>query len=574
MMLMSYAAKYGAAIVAQLLFAGVWVASQLMIPRLMVNVIDHGIMTGDMNTIVAQGLLMLLVTVINIAALLVSLLFLTRVTAGISRDLRADLFERIISWSKETRIRFSNSTLVTRTVNDVKQVSNFVDLTLRKIFTLTITVVGALLIAFSLDAKLAAVIVVIIPVVLVVGVALTTKALPHYAAIRKAVDTINQIFRENIRGIRVIKAFNKTGYEVKRFEAATNGAYEASRASETTMMLLSPLVLLFTNLLILVLLYLGGVRAEAGTISLGVLIALIEYATITLTNIQSFASIIAVVPRAKVSIQRINEVLATDEALLHCEVMVPEAKDGIHLSGVNFYYPQSRVATLHDIHLTLTCGETKAIIGSTGSGKTTLVQLLMRDYDAYDGTITINGYSVQGLPREDISAAVTVVPQTSFLFSGSVRDNLQIGNPDATDAEIWDVLDIVDMAAHFRASPDGLDTHIAQGAVNLSGGQQQRLTIARGLLRDSDFYVFDDCFSALDYATEKRVRLAIQERLADHGVLVVAQRVATVRHADEIVVLEQGHILDRGTHDSLLQESPVYREIVASQLKSDEGVLA
>lgn len=573
-MLMGYAKKYLALIFGQLIFAALWVASQLAIPRLMVNVVDEGIMTGDMNNVVVQGLLMLAATVVNIAALLVSLQFLTRVTAGISRDLRGDLFDKIIGWSKETRIEFSNSTLVTRTVNDVKQVSNFVDLSLRKIFTLSITVIGALLIAFSLDAKLATIILAIIPVVLILGVFLTTKALPQYAKVREAIDKINQVFRENIRGIRVIKAFNKSDYENRRFRQAAGEAYEASRASETTMMLLSPLVLLFTNLLILTILYLGGIRAEAGTISLGTLIALIEYAAITLTNIQSFASIITVVPRAKVSMNRIAEVLSKDEALKICEDPHSSKDGGVCFSDVNFYYPNSRVAALKDINLCLRKGETKAIIGSTGSGKTTLIQLLMRDYDAYGGHITINGTPVQCSPRTQISETITVVPQVSFLFSGSVRENLRVGKPDATDDEIWEMLEIVQMADHFRASPDGLDTHIAQAAVNLSGGQQQRLSIARGLMRDSDYYVFDDCFSALDYATEKKVRTAIRDRLADKGVLVVAQRVSTVQHADEILVLEDGQILDRGSHEHLEQHSPVYQEIVASQVKPEEGALA
>ena len=570
-MLLKYAKKYTGFIVAQLFFASVWVFSQLLIPRFMVDIVDAGIMMKDMGAIIQRGLLMLLATVFNILSLLISLYFLTKVTAGISRDLRADLFGKIVDWSKETRTGFSNSTLITRTVNDVKQVSNFIDLSLRKIFTLTITVIGALIVSFSLDAKLASIILIIIPAIFTLGLFLTTRALPQYTRIRLSIDRINQLFRENIRGIRVIRAFNKSDYEVKGFEKATKDAYEASIKSESTMMLLSPLILLLTNILILVILYMGGGRAQAGTIKLGVLIGLIEYATISLSNIQQFASIITIIPRSKVSIDRISEVLSTEEILKIKEDTLESDEQGITFKDVDFYYPGSRRATLKNISFHLGKGEIKAIIGSTGSGKSTILKLLLRDYDAYQGRICLNGKNVQILSRKEISQIVTFIPQSSFLFSGSIRENIQTGRKEASDDEIWEVLDMVQMGDFFRESPEGLDTYIAQNAVNFSGGQKQRLSIARGLIRESDFYIFDDCFSALDYSTEKKIRKAIQEKLADRGVLVVAQRVATVREADEILVLERGEILDRGSHEKLAQSSEIYKEILASQLKSQEG---
>lgn len=569
-MLIKYSKKYSKLIAGQLFFASIWVLAQLLIPRLMVDIVDSGIMMKDMDAIIQKGLLMLLATVLNIVSLLVSIYFLTHVTAGISRDLRGDLFEKIIDWSKETRAGFSNSTLITRTVNDVKQVSNLIDLSLRKIFTLSITVIGALAVSFSLDAKLASVIIVIIPIILVVGIFLTNRAIPQYARIRIAIDKINQLFRENIRGIRVIRAFNKTDYEIREFEKATKEAYEANVRSESTMMLLSPLILLFTNMLILVILFIGGGRAETGTIKPGVLIGLIEYATISLNNIQQFASIITIIPRSKVSIDRIEEVLSTEEVLTVKEDSPESDRKGIKFSDIDFYYPGSRRPTLTNINFELKEGETKAVIGSTGSGKTTLLKLLLRDYDAYKGRVCLNGKNIQTLTREAISELVTYVPQTSFLFSGSLRENIQTGRKDATDDEIWEVLDNVQMGDFFREAPDGLDTYIAQNAVNLSGGQKQRLSIARGLIRESSFYIFDDCFSALDYTTEKKIREAIREKLADRGILVIAQRVATVKEADEILVLERGEILDRGSHENLSASSEVYKEILDSQLKPEE----
>lgn len=570
-MLLKYAKKYAIHIVGQLFFASIWVVSQLLIPRLMVDIIDVGFMMKDMSAIVNRGLLMLLATVFNIVSLLISISFLTRVTAGISRDLRADLFEKIIDWSKETRTNFSNSTLITRTVNDVKQVSNFIDLSLRKIFTLTLTVIGALAVSFSLDFKLSLIILIIIPVIFLIGLFLTTKALPQYTRIRLSIDRINQLFRENIRGIRVIRAFNKANYETKEFEKATEEAYQANVKSETTMMLLSPLILLFTNVLILTILLIGGARAQIGTIKLGILIGLVEYAMISLNNIQQFASIITIVPRSKVSIDRITEVLSTEEILTIKEDIIESNESGLSFKNVDFYYPGSRKSTLRNLNFCLKKGEMKAIIGSTGSGKSTILKLMLRDYDAYQGRVCLNGKNIQTLTKEEINQAITFIPQTSFLFSGTIRENIQTGKKDASDQEIWQVLDMVQMKEFFEQSTDGLDMHIAQNAVNFSGGQKQRISIARGLIRESEYYIFDDCFSALDYATEKKVREAIGKKLKDKGVLVVAQRVATVRDADEILVLEKGEIVDRGTHSQLCANSKVYREILSSQLKNEEG---
>ena len=391
-------------------------------------------------------------------------------------------------------------------------------------------------------------------------------------------------------GIRVVKAFNKSDYETKKFQEATKEACQANVQAESTMMLLSPLVLLFTNILILILLYLGGVRSVLGTITVGALIGLIEYAIMALNNIQQFASIITIFPRSKVSIDRIQEILATEEVLQVKERLpgVKETSAGVkettagvkenaprenvlRFKDVDFYYPNSYAAVLHDIHFDLNKGETKAVIGSTGSGKSTLVRLMMRDYDAYRGQISYNGQDITSLTNEEINHTVTHIPQTTFLFSGTIRDNLQTGKKDASDEEIWEVLDMVQMGDFFRQTEEGLDFYIAQNAVNLSGGQKQRISIARGLIRESDFYVFDDCFSALDYSTEKKVRQAIQKKLSDKGVLVIAQRVATVKDADEILVIDNGTIVGKGNHQELEERCLVYQEIITSQKRIDKG---
>ena len=418
-MLLKYARKYLKLIIGQLFFATVWVASQLAIPRLMVDIIDYGILLKDLNQIMNRGLLMLLATGVNIASLLISLFFLTKITAGISKDLRGDLFERVIDWSKETRGSFSNSTLITRTVNDVKQVSILIDMSLRKIFTLTITVIGAVIISFSIDIKMAVIILVIIPVIFILALKLTTKALPKYSRIRKAIDQMNQRFRENVTGIRVVKAFNKSDYERNMFQKATKEACETNVEAESTMMLLSPLILLFTNILILIMLYIGGVRAELGTVTVGALVGLIEYAIMALNNIQQFASIITIFPRSKVSIDRIQEVLVKEEVLLiketNSDLIEKSTEDTIRFENVDFCYPPSCMDLLKNITFELNKGETKAMIGSTGSGKSTIVRLMMRDYDVRHGEITCNGHNIES-SNEEINQIVTHIPQTTFYF--------------------------------------------------------------------------------------------------------------------------------------------------------------
>jgi len=311
--LLRYAAPYASQIALQLLFATVWVASQLVIPWLMADIIDNGIMRDDMAYIVQRGLLMIAASLVNVASLLTMLYFLTRISAGISRDLRGDIFEKVIDWTGQARQAFSTSTLVTRNVNDVKQVSIFVDMALRKIYTLSITIIGAVAVAFVLDASLALLIFLIVPFVLLLTTRLTSRALPQYAKVRDSVDSINRLFRQNMSGIRVVKAFGKTEYEQSQFDDAVSDAYDATVKAEGTMMLLSPLVLLFVNVLVLVILWRGGVRAESGLLEVGVLVALIEYVTLALVNIQQFAAIITVLPRSQVSLDRIGEVLSAEE---------------------------------------------------------------------------------------------------------------------------------------------------------------------------------------------------------------------------------------------------------------------
>ncbi|MCC6453839.1 MAG: ABC transporter ATP-binding protein [Caldilineaceae bacterium] len=572
--LMSYAKRYRTLIVLQLIFATIWVASQLLIPRLMVEIIDKGIMLNDMDYIVRIGLLMVATSIVNVVSLLIMLYFLTHVNAGISRDMRGDIFEKVIDWSEQVRQNFSTSTLITRNVNDVKQVSNFVDLALRKIYTLTITIIGSVIIAFMLDVQLALLMLLIVPFVFFLATRLTSHALPQYARIRSSIDNINRLFRQNMSGIRVVKAFGKTEYEEQQFANAVEDAYDANVKAESTMMLLAPLVLLFVNILVLVILAAGGVRAESGLIQIGVLVAIIEYVTLALNNVQQFAAIITVLPRSNVSLKRIGEILSTEETVhfpkeSEAAPVWTAGLSGIEIKNLTFYYPGASYPAIDNVSLEIKPGTTSAIIGSTGSGKSTLLRLIMRHYDATSGSILVDGRDSKELSQNEFNRLFTIIPQQTFLFSDSIRQNIRAGKPDATDDEIWRVLDACQMGDFFRGSENKLDTQIAQNAVNLSGGQKQRIALARGLIRDTYYYIFDDCFSALDFSTERKIRHAIQELLANKTLIIVAQRVATVQNSEEILVMDNGVITDRGTHEELLTQSTVYQEIIASQIQEE-----
>ncbi len=564
----NYVKKYLKEISLQIIFATLWVVTALIIPKLMANIIDYGIAKNNMKYVYQTGIIMIIVTVLNIIFLLINIYFLTRANAAISRDLRHDIFKKVIHFSAHTRQNFSTSTLITRNINDVKQVSNFIDLSLRKIYTTSITIIGAVIIAFSLDVKLALLMFIIVPIVLIVASKLTSHALPQYSKIRTGIDKINRLFGQNISGLRVIKAFNKTEYEERQFSEAVNETYDANVKAESTMMLLSPLVILVANMLIIGILWVGAGRIDARTLQIGVLVAIIEYVTMALNNVQQLSTIITIIPRSQVSLERIEEILSAEEKVEKPTKtnsdMNKIIKEGISFKNISFYYPNSNLPAVEDFNTLFEKGNTTAIIGSTGSGKSTLIRLIMRDFDTSEGDILVDNINVKNITDEEYNNKITLVPQKTFLFGGTVRENIQVGKTDASDEEIWEVLDASEMGDFFR-SEEGLDTHISQNATNLSGGQKQRLSIARALIRDTDYYLFDDCFSALDYTTERKIRKAVIRRLKGKTIIVVAQRVATVKNANKILVMDDGKLIASGKHEELIRTCKTYNEIVTSQ---------
>lgn len=566
--ILSLAKKYKLHIWGTLIMGAIWSLSALYLPKLMADMINVGITSGDMAYILRRGGLMLAITLFNVASLLINCYHVVIISAGISKRIRLQTFKKVLSFSKSEMNHYGPSTLITRNISDALQVQTLVDLVFRKIYTLVITIFGAVVMAFVMDCRLATMIFFILPLALFIILGLIKQALPHYQKLRHSLDRVNLIFRENLTGPRVIRAFNKELFEEERFQAADQDLLTYSVQADRTMMLVAPLVLLITNLLIIAVVYVGTKRIDLGLLQLGSLVATIEYVAIALQNISALAAIISMLPKARVALDRISEVLGQVPSVLYGQEalnLTPDSGDrSIQVDHLTFAFSDASPNQISDVSFGLKMGETTAIIGSTGSGKSTLARLLLRFHDYQAGSVRIAGKDLKILTNDQIRKTFTYLPQETFLFGGTVEDNLKLANPEATEAVMWEALELAQMS-DFLKSRQGLQTPIAQAGANLSGGQKQRLAIARALVRDTDYYIFDDSFSALDAKTEALVRAGIQVKLKDKGILLIAQKIACVKSAHQILVMDRGRIVSRGIHEDLVQKSSIYREIMLSQ---------
>ena len=486
--------------------------------------------------------------------------------------MRGNLFRSVERFSLREVNQFGAPSLITRTTNDVQQVQMLVLMGLTMMIAAPLTMVGGVIMALRTDVELSALLLVIIPVMGVVIAILMSKMVPLFRVMQVKIDRINGVLRENLAGIRVIRAFVRTDHEQERFadanEDLTDTALRVTRLFALTM----PSLMLIFNLSSVAIIWFGGHLVDDGNMQIGDLTAFLSYMMQILFSVMMAVMLMVMVPRAAASAERITAVLDTEPKVVDPDVPTePADRSGlVEFENVEFRYPGAEDPVLSGVNLTIRPGQTTAVVGSTGAGKTTLVNLIPRLYDVTGGRVLVDGVDVREFAQEELWSYLGLVPQKSFLFSGTVGSNVRFGLPDATDEQVWDALDVA-QADFVREMPEQLDAPIDQGGTNVSGGQRQRLSIARALIRPCPIYIFDDSFSALDYATDARLRAALAQRTRTAAVIIVAQRVSTIRHADQIVVLDGGRVVGVGTHEELMDTCETYQEIVFSQLTAAEA---
>lgn len=548
-------------------------AAALYLPTLNARIVDDGIAKGDTGLILSLGVLMLVVTVVQMAAQIGAVWFGARSAMAFGRDLRAAVFGRTLDYSAREVAQFGAPSLITRTTNDVQQIQQLVMMTAFMIVAAPIMMVGGVLMAFREDAGLTWTIAVAVVLLgALIGV-IVTQMMPLFATQQVRIDTINRVLREQIGGLRVIRAFTAEPRETARFAVANAELTDVATRVGRRMMTMFPTVFFVMNVSTIGVTWFGAFRVAEGHLQTGQLLAFTQYLITILMSVMMATMMLMIAPRAVVSAGRIGEVLDTTSTVVPPPhpVRSVEQHGRVDLRDVEFRYPGAEQPVLSGIDLSVRPGETTAIIGSTGAGKSTLVSLIPRLFDVTGGQVLVDGVDVRELDPDLLWSRIGLVPQRAYLFTGTVASNLRYGNPDATDGELWAALETAQAADFVRAMPQGLEAPIAQGGTNVSGGQRQRLAIARALVKRPDIYVFDDSFSALDVTTDVRLRAALARETAEAGVLIVAQRVSTIRDAETIVVLDDGRIVGTGTHDELLTGCPTYAEIVASQFKAEEA---
>ncbi|MCB7137296.1 ABC transporter ATP-binding protein [Cellulosimicrobium marinum] len=572
-LLRTHLRPYTAPIVAVLVLQLAQTIATLYLPSLNADIIDRGVTQGDTAYIMRTGGVMLAVSLGQVVCAVVAVYFGARVAMSLGRDVRSSLFTTVQRFSAQEMGRFGAPSLITRTTNDVQQVQMVVLLSFTIMVMAPIMLVGGVVMALQENVELSALLLVIVPVLGVSVGLIVARMVPYFRAMQKRIDAINAVLREQITGIRVIRAFVRERHEERRFGVANEALFDTSLRAGTLMALMFPTVMLVMNASSVAVLWFGGRQIDAGAMEVGALTAFLSYLMYILMAVMMSTMMFVMVPRAAVSADRITEVLDARPSVVEPErpVALRERTGRVELDGVEFRYPGAEAPVLHDVSFVAEPGRTTAIIGSTGSGKTTLLNLVPRLFDVTGGSVRIDGTDVRDLAGDDLGSLLGLVPQKAYLFSGTVADNLRYGRPDATEDEMWEALGVAQAREFVEALDGGLDAPVAQGGTNFSGGQRQRLAIARAIVRDPAVYLFDDSFSALDYATDARLRAALAPRTRTSTVIVVAQRVATIRGADQILVLDHGRVVGRGTHAELLATNETYQEIVYSQLSIQEA---
>jgi ATP-binding cassette subfamily B multidrug efflux pump len=545
----------------------------LYLPTLNADIIDNGVVLHNTHYILTTGGVMLAITLAQIVCAIGAIYFGAQVAMALGRDVRQAIFGRVLMFSDREVNHLGTSSLITRTTNDVQQVQMLALMTFTLLLSAPIMCIGGIILALNQNVPLSSLLLVAVPLLAIILGLIIRRMRPLFRQMQERLDNINRVLREQITGVRVIRAFVRDPQERARFSGASTQLFDVSLGAGKLMALMFPSVLLVLNLSTTAVVWFGGHLVADGTMQIGSLTAFITYLAQILTSVMMATFMFMLVPRAEVSAERIMEVVDTEPGVAAPVSPLPAGPEPgrLELRNVEFRFPGAEQPVLHDISLTALPGRITAIIGGTGSGKTTLVNLIPRLLDVTGGSLLVGGVDVRELDPAQLSGAVGLVPQKPYLFSGTVASNLRYGNQQATDDDLWRALEIAQARDFVERMPDGLDSAIAQGGTNVSGGQRQRLAIARALVHQPQIYLFDDSFSALDYATDARLRSALATQVTGATMIIVAQRVATIRHAHQILVLDAGRIVARGTHDELMDSSETYREIVLSQLTEQEA---
>ena len=545
----------------------------LYLPTLNAHIIDNGVVKGDTGYILTYGSLMIGISLAQVVCNMGAVYYGARTASALGRDVRAAVFDRVQSFSAREVGHFGAPSLITRTTNDVQQVQMLVLMSFTLMVSAPIMCVGGIVLALGLDVPLSAVLVAVVPVLAVCVTLIVRRLRPLFRAMQVRLDTVNRVLREQITGNRVIRAFVRDDYEKDRFGKANADLTEMSLATGRLLALMFPMVMTVVNLSSIAVVWFGAHRIDSGGMQIGDLTAFLAYLMQIVMSVMMATFMFMMVPRAEVCAERIEEVLDTESSVVPPSAPVTELRRHGHLElrGAGFRYPGAEEPVLRSVDLVARPGETTAVIGSTGSGKSTLLGLVPRLFDCTEGQVLVDGVDVAGVDPKLLAKTVGMVPQRPYLFAGTVATNLRYGNPDATDEELWHALEVAQAKGFVSELEGGLNAPIAQGGTNVSGGQRQRLAIARTLVQRPEIYLFDDSFSALDYATDAALRAALGRETAEATVLIVAQRVSTIRDADRIVVLDEGRVVGTGRHHELMADNETYREIVLSQLTEAEA---
>jgi ATP-binding cassette subfamily B protein len=567
-LLRSHLRPYKQLLLVVVVLQAVQTSAALTLPTINARIIDNGVLPGDTHYIYTWGAIMLVFAVIQVVFAIAAVYYGGKVAMSFGRDLRGNLFHQVTDFSAREVGLFGAPSLITRITNDVQQVQMLVVLACTMAIAAPITMVVGVIMAVRQDVGLSLTLVIAIPAAAVILGSLVAAMVPAFRLMQERIDQINRVLREQVTGIRVVRAFVREPQEKQRFSEANQDLTDVSLRAGRLQASMFPTVNFLINISSVGVMWLGARYVNSGEIEVGTLVAYLTYLVQILMSVMMATFMIAMVPRAAVSADRIMEILDTAPSVVAADEPVHErvAPGSLAFDGVGFNYPGAEHAVLSDVSFETGPGKTLAIIGSTGAGKTTLVNLILRLFDSTEGTVSVGGVDIHDLDPDVLWSTVGYVPQRPYLFSGTVASNLRFGKPDATEEEMWTALEVAQAKDFVQAMPGGLYARIEQGGTNVSGGQRQRLSIARALIRRPDIYVFDDSFSALDLTTDARLRAALGPYTKDAAVVIVAQRVSTIANADDILVLEDGAVIGRGTHDELIRDNPTYAEIVQSQI--------